>query len=75
MPKNIVVAILEKKHFYDKDSISRSQMMEMESPLMQDVSQPYAAPSPLRHSLNRDEFDRGFEPPKEPLLPKKSLVG
>ena len=28
MPKNIVVAILEKKHFYDKESIDRSQMID-----------------------------------------------
>ena len=28
MPKNIVVAILEKKHFYDRESIDRSQMIE-----------------------------------------------
>ena len=68
MPKNIVVAILEKKHFYDKDSIDRSTMMEM--------SQPYtanAAASPNRYSLNQDK-DREFEPPREPLLPKRSQV-
>ena len=50
MPKNIVVAILEKKHFYDKDIIDRSQMMD------QDVGNPFNRPaSPDRGSLNFEE--------------------
>ena len=40
MPKNIVVAILEKKHFYDKESIDRSQMMESND-IINEVSKPF----------------------------------
>ena len=52
MPKNIVVTILEKKSFYDKDSIDRSQLLD-------DVSKPFEnKPSPNHGSLNFDENER-----------------
>ena len=48
IPKNIVVAILEKKHFYDKDNIDNSKMME-------DISQPFGQVASGHGSLNHED--------------------
>ena len=55
MPKNIVVAILEKKHFYDKEGIDRSSLSIDQSNLINAVSQPFdKVPSPNHGSLNQE---------------------